>query len=145
MKEQKALNAAFFKIKAGIIFVLVVITVGILICKSLSFIAKYEPKVKEFIDRAKISLPVIGKIITDFESLNFSFAMETLTSANISIEHAIEQSMKVIKNSAYSGELKKSKRKNKKRPVNGTVIQLPEIFSRLYAKMDRSRRKVSKY
>lgn len=110
----ESIERGLFKIKAGIIFVLVIITVGILICKSLSFIAKYEPKVKEFIDRAKISLPVIGKIITDFESLNFSFAMETLTSANISIEHAIEQSMKVIKNSAYSGELKKANEKIKK-------------------------------
>lgn len=54
----------------------------------------------EKIDRLLLSLPVGGRIILYRESLNFLFAMETLTGSGYSIEEALKEASLVLKNLA---------------------------------------------
>ncbi len=52
-------------------------------------------------DRMLLRLPFAGKFMSSWETLNFSFAMETLASGGVSIEDAIEEASHVVSNSAY--------------------------------------------
>ncbi len=52
-------------------------------------------------DSIILRIPILGSAISAWQTLNFAFAMETLTAGGISIENAITQSSLVISNNAY--------------------------------------------
>ncbi|HEQ72062.1 MAG TPA: hypothetical protein ENN69_06195, partial [Spirochaetia bacterium] len=70
------------------------------------------------IDRLLLKLPLAGRIILYRESMNFLFAMETLTGSGYSIESALTESAHVLKNQA----LKQAVLKIRERIVRGDSI-----------------------
>lgn len=57
------------------------------------------------LDRRVLQIPLIGDFIASWETLNFTFAMEVLTSGGISVEAAIEEAGKLVLNRAYRRSL----------------------------------------
>jgi type II secretory pathway component PulF len=53
-----------------------------------------------------LRLPLIGGFFSSWETLNFSFAMEVLTSGGVSVEAALGEAGDVVSNSAYRGALR---------------------------------------
>ena len=53
------------------------------------------------VDRALLRAPLLGPFISSMETLNFAFAMETLSSAGVPVEAAIEEASAVVGNLAY--------------------------------------------
>jgi len=71
----------------------------------LVLIAKKDSSLKERLSKFLLKLPILGKYFTYLESLNFTFAMETLISGGISVEDAIQESVTVLSNFAYKTAL----------------------------------------
>lgn len=67
--------------------------------------AKNDKNLKYKIDKFILKIPILGQYIIYRESLNFSFAMETLTGSGITIENAITETLSVITNEAYKQAL----------------------------------------
>jgi type II secretory pathway component PulF len=57
-------------------------------------------------DSALLRLPLAGKFLSFWESLNFSFAMEALSGGGIPVENALEEAEAVVSNRAYRMALK---------------------------------------
>jgi type II secretory pathway component PulF len=57
------------------------------------------------LDRLKLGIPIIGKFMSSWETLNFAFAMETLTASGVPVEDAIEESARVVSNRAFKEAL----------------------------------------
>ena len=74
-------------------------------------------------DSFLLRLPVIGRFIVYLETLNFSFAMETLTTGGITIENAISEAKAVVSNEKY----KKSLENVNQRIIRGELLS--EAFS----------------
>lgn len=74
-------------------------------------------------DSFLLRLPVIGRFIVYLETLNFSFAMETLTAGGITIENAISEAKAVVSNEKY----KKSLEDVNQRIIRGELLS--EAFS----------------
>ena len=58
-----------------------------------------------FIDSALLSLPLVGPFIQSLQTLDFSFAMEMLTSSGITVSNALKESATVVTNRAFSGAI----------------------------------------
>jgi type II secretory pathway component PulF len=54
-------------------------------------------------DSLLLSLPLLGPFIQSLQTLDFSFAMEMLTSSGITVSNALKESASVITNRAFSG------------------------------------------
>lgn len=67
----------------------------------LTSLAQKTPILAKVLDRAKLTLPVIGPFISAWETLNFAFAMETLAAGGVAVEDAIEEASRVVNNEAY--------------------------------------------
>lgn len=91
-----------------ILILFIVVTVTLILIMQFS---KTNIKLKVFIDSIKLKIPLINKYILYREILNFSFAMETLTSSGITIENAIEESLSVISNEAIKNALENVNKK----------------------------------
>lgn len=57
------------------------------------------------LERFLLRLPVAGKFIASWETLNFAFAMETLSAGGVPVEIALEEAALVVANSAYRDAL----------------------------------------
>lgn len=88
-----------FAVSAGMLLFLLA---ALIIMKILS---KKEKTVASAIDRRLLLLPVIGRFIASWETLNFAFAMETLVAGGVSVELAIEEAASVVTNNAYKEAL----------------------------------------
>jgi type II secretory pathway component PulF len=58
------------------------------------------------VDSLILRVPILGDFISMWETLNFSFAMETLLSGGVSIESAIDEASSVSSNEAYRQALR---------------------------------------
>lgn len=68
---------------------------------ALGIAAKRKPSLAQALDGFKLSLPVIGPFLSAWETLNFAFAMETLTAGGVAVEEALEEAARVVTNEAY--------------------------------------------
>lgn len=64
----------------------------------LRFSARRKTGIKEHIDSFLLKMPVIGTLIIENETMNFAFAMETLSKSGIPIEKSMENSAGILKN-----------------------------------------------
>lgn len=84
----------------GGIFLGALILFGIIVY----FIRKSEGPLRKQMDAFLLKLPIFGKVLYLQESLNFLFAMETLTGSGFSVEDALPEAGKVLSNRAlFSG------------------------------------------
>ena len=74
-------------------------------CLYLSFKKKKDIHVKRKIDSLLLKLPVVRNILISWQTLNFSFAMETLTSGGVTVEKAIVEAKSVVTNESYKDAL----------------------------------------
>jgi type II secretory pathway component PulF len=96
--EQIQSRLFIYNLVMGIVFV-VVLGAGTVL-GVLNFLRRRGGAIGQHIDRLLLSLPVGGRIILYRESMNFLFAMETLTASGYSIEEALQEAALVIKNLA---------------------------------------------
>lgn len=87
------------------IFLLLLLLLAVII-SFFCILSHKNKKVKLLKDSFLLRIPVLGKFLTYFETLNFSFAMETLTFGGITIENAINESLAVISNEKYKESLR---------------------------------------
>jgi type II secretory pathway component PulF len=72
---------------------------------SIKKISKKNNKLKTSIDELGLKVPLLGKFNAEWQTLNFSFAMETLTAGGVTIETAISEAEAVVTNEAYRNAL----------------------------------------
>jgi type II secretory pathway component PulF len=58
-----------------------------------------------FLDYRLLRFPILGEFLSIRESLNFSFAMEVLSSGGVPVEAALEEAAEVVSNRAYRHSL----------------------------------------
>jgi len=81
------------------ITILVLLVIGSIIFAIIVwFIRRKESPLTEKVDWFILRIPVIGKAVMYRESLNFLFAMETLTGSGFTLEEALEEAAYVVKN-----------------------------------------------
>lgn len=85
----------FFTMGA-LLLIILILTVPII-----HFAGKRDPSFRIKYEKFLICIPIIGPFIISCETLNFAFAMETLTSGNVPVENAIEEAALVVTNTAY--------------------------------------------
>jgi type II secretory pathway component PulF len=78
-------------------FVLLLVAAVIVLKKT----GRRFPEAGRYFDYIMLRLPLAGKFLASWESLNFSFAMEVLTSGGVSVEAALGEAEGVVSNSAY--------------------------------------------
>ncbi|MDR0451791.1 MAG: type II secretion system F family protein [Treponema sp.] len=78
----------------------------------------FLPRIRRYFDRVILRLPLIGGFFSAWESLNFSFAMEVLSSGGVSVEEALGEAGAVVSNSAYREAL----REVREEVLNGTSL-----------------------
>lgn len=86
-----------------IVMILIVLSIGLIIIKMVS---KNSEFMRERLDKILFHVPLLGSFISQWETLNFAFAMETLTSGGVTIEAAIPEAETVVTNAAYKRALK---------------------------------------
>ncbi|MBN1697780.1 MAG: type II secretion system F family protein [Spirochaetales bacterium] len=90
----------FFTFGAVFLVVFIALIVAVLI------IRKSSGPLRDQLDKVLLKLPVIGNIIYIRESLNFLFAMETLTSSGFAVEDALPEAGKVLSNRALASGIR---------------------------------------
>lgn len=83
---------------------------GVLLIVCLSILILYQKqksniKLKRKLDSFILRIPFINNILISWQTLNFSFAMETLTAGGVTIENAIEEAKNVVSNEYYKESL----------------------------------------
>jgi type II secretory pathway component PulF len=81
------------------------ITFGILSILILKWLGRVHEGAAYFLDRRVLRLPGIGKFLSAWETLNFSFAMEVLTGGGVPVETAIAEAAALVSNTAYRRSL----------------------------------------
>jgi len=89
----RVLNVLIIAGVAGMAFLLV-------LCAAVYLIRKTGGSMAERLDRLILRVPVLGHIRSLRESLNFLFAMETLTGAGFAVEDALLEAGNVVENRA---------------------------------------------
>ena len=80
------------------------------------------------LDRLILRIPYLGGFIVALETLNFSFAMETLASGGVPIESAIAEAARVVGNGAYKNALVRSRSAVLRgEPVSQAIAECPEL------------------
>jgi len=97
----KALGANAQKMKITLFTFLIIIVFVIIALPVLDTLKKKNEKFAQKIDMIVLHIPWIGKIIQSFQTMNFAFAMEILTSGAIPMEIALEEAKAVVSNVAY--------------------------------------------
>lgn len=100
-----ALNKNIANLEIYSMFVL-----GVLLIVCLSILILYQKqksniKLKRKLDSFILRIPFINNILISWQTLNFSFAMETLTAGGVTIENAIEEAKNVVSNEYYKESL----------------------------------------
>ncbi|MBN2534022.1 MAG: type II secretion system F family protein [Spirochaetales bacterium] len=96
IQSSMAMVNAFFVF--GSIFLITVISFVI----AVYFIRRSEGSLRKQLDKFLLKIPIIGKVIYLQESLNFLFAMETLTGSGFAVEDALPEAGKVLGNMALA-------------------------------------------
>jgi type II secretory pathway component PulF len=96
-------NIRSIKIFLTLLFCIILLIILGLI--SLKGMAGTNKDLALFLDYRILQIPLIGDFIVSWETLNFTFAMEVLTSGGISVEAAIEEAGKLVFNRAYRHSL----------------------------------------
>lgn len=89
------------ELKLGFLTFIVCLLIILFLILLLHYFSKNNTRLKCRIDSFILKLPVVGKYLTYYETLNFSFAMETLTSGGVTVDTAITEAMSVVTNEAY--------------------------------------------
>lgn len=69
--------------------------------------SKDKIEIKKIKDKLLLKIPIISSFLISFETLNFSFAMETLTAGGVTIENALKEAAAVISNIEYKNCIEK--------------------------------------
>lgn len=93
-------------LKTGLLVILIILLLVITGILVLRIGSKRHKNIREEQDKLILKIPVLGNFISQWETLNFSFAMETLTSGGVTVEAAIPESITVVSNCAYQKALK---------------------------------------
>jgi type II secretory pathway component PulF len=88
-----------------ITIILLLVTGSIVFSMVLWLIRRGKGPLTEKVDWLILRIPVIGKAIMYRESLNFLFAMETLTGSAFTLEEALQEASQVVKNLALKSIL----------------------------------------
>jgi type II secretory pathway component PulF len=94
-----AIKTAFLRLGAGLLVSATVIVAA--------RFAGGADRGAELLDRLILSLPLAGRFIVSWETLNFSFAMEALTAGGISVEAGLIEAEAVLSNRHYRRALEK--------------------------------------
>jgi type II secretory pathway component PulF len=95
------------RLQHGLISIAISIVILILLGIGIHQTAKRNIRLRQDLDRLKLYVPVIGRFLTAWQTLNFTFAMETLTAGGITVETAISKAKAVVSNEAYKAALEK--------------------------------------
>ena len=101
------LNKNISKLKISMIIILISISALTFLFVIITSLSRKKHSVKLFMDSYLIKIPFLSKIIKYWNTMNFAFAMETLTSGGVSIESAILESRNVVTNLIYKDALEK--------------------------------------
>lgn len=93
------------KLKSGSVVLLSLLILIFILIVVLKIFVKKNIKFKQFIDAFVLKIPLIGKFQIYWNTLNFAFAMETLTAGSVTIDNAIPEAQSVITNAAYNKAL----------------------------------------
>ncbi len=86
----------------------------------INYLSKRNWTIKFAKDSFLLKIPIVGKFIDYFETLNFSFAMETLISGGVTIENALLEAKSVLSNERY----KKSLENIRNRIIKGESLSI---------------------
>jgi type II secretory pathway component PulF len=81
-----------------ITIVLLLVVGSIVLAIAVWFIRKRKSPLTEKVDWFILRIPLIGRAVLYRESLNFLFAMETLTGSGFTLEEALQEAAHVVKN-----------------------------------------------
>ncbi len=95
------LEANIEKMQIFFMGLLIVILILIIFGLIINGFSKRNKNIRFLKDTILLKLPIIGKFLTYRETLNFSFAMETLTAGGVTIENAIKEAKSVISNECF--------------------------------------------
>jgi type II secretory pathway component PulF len=93
------------KLQAGIVAFIICLLLAIITVLIIKKTAERDTTIKARLDGLSLRCPVIGKFNAEWQTLNFAFAMETLTAGGVTIETAISEAESVITNEAYKNAL----------------------------------------
>jgi type II secretory pathway component PulF len=85
----------------GMLFLAGFVLLLIITIVVLKVLGRYFPEMHWRFDYIILRLPLLGGFLSSWETLNFSFAMEVLTSGGVSVEAALGEAGEVIFNLAY--------------------------------------------
>lgn len=94
--RQNILNLESFSIVFFALLIIIFIT-GMTFARK----RKTNIRIKRKIDTFLLKVPFINNLIISWQTLNFSFAMETLTAGGVTVENAIEEAKNVVTNEFY--------------------------------------------
>ena len=108
--------------------IITVILIFVTALFTIKILEKQNSNIKIKSDRIKLHIPFIGHFLSCFETLNFSFAMETLTGGGVSVETAIKEAESVVSNSAYKQSLENVKDRIQKGEALSSAFSKHSIF-----------------
>ncbi|MBN2736565.1 MAG: type II secretion system F family protein [Spirochaetales bacterium] len=84
----------------NVIFIIIGVIIGLagLSFLIISILRNQKGEITKTMDRLLLKIPIIGNITSVTESMNLLFAMETLITSSFSVEDALPESAKVLKN-----------------------------------------------
>jgi type II secretory pathway component PulF len=97
----KTLGANAEKMKATLLIFLIIVILLIISLPLLQSLKKKDKKFAQTFDSMLLHTPWIGTVVKAFQTMNFAFAMEILSSGTIPMEIALEESKAVVSNAAY--------------------------------------------
>lgn len=93
------------KLENGFLIFVILLFLVVFFFLIFSILAKRNQDIQKIRDSILLKIPLLGKFFIYFETLNFTFAMETLLAGGIAIEDAIEESKTVVSNLNYKNAL----------------------------------------
>ncbi|MBN2877054.1 MAG: type II secretion system F family protein [Bacilli bacterium] len=97
--EELSLIVSRIKRSVIVLSILMVIIISLII--TILLVERSSGKARQLLDSMVLRLPIVGKYLIDSNTLDFLFAMESLVSAGISIDDALEESISSISNVEY--------------------------------------------
>jgi type II secretory pathway component PulF len=95
MRTMEGMFTAVLTVCAGLTFTVL----------SLGLYRKTNTDAAQSIDRCILSVPLLGRFIASWETLNFSFAMEVLSGGGMRVEDAIREAAAMVSNRDYRQSL----------------------------------------
>jgi type II secretory pathway component PulF len=102
----------------------------VVLCTAIFLILRNQNEaIAEKLDKVLLKVPVLGEIIAVRENLNLLFAMETLTSSGFTIEDALLESRRVVRNGALRVGILHARRRVMKGENLSTAFMDNPVFS----------------